>query len=167
MTIEEFERDISVLRPRLMQVGRSFFRDDSDAEDATQDALLRLWTVRHRLTAPYEPLALRIARNCCVDLWRSRQGQATIVPMAEATSEPSDSRTPLMQMEEQERLRMIRQCIRRMPERQRRICEIYYDEGLTTSDIARIVGIKVHSVQTILSAARQQIIQSLQKQKAL
>ena len=167
MTIEEFEKNISVMRPRLLQVGRSFFRNDDDAEDVVQDALLRLWTVRNRLTPPYEQLALRIACNCCVDLWRSRQGKATTEQLTMVANRQEDTSTPHTELEEQECLGLIRRCISRMPERQRRICEIFYDEGLATDDIARIVGIKVHSVQTILSAARQQIVQSLKKHHLL
>ena len=37
------------MRPRLIQLGRSFFHDEELAEDAVQETLLRLWLLRKRI----------------------------------------------------------------------------------------------------------------------
>ena len=174
MTPQEFETRITVLRPMLARIAQSMMGNSLDAEDAVQDALLRLWVVRERIFPPYESIATCIVRNCCIDFIRSQNGRERThfeEPLPEMDTktwnhmEPSHQTTPQTVLEEKENHEWLWRRIEQMPEAQRRICHMRYDDGLEADEIARIVGIQPHSVRSILCAARQQIIQSLLKQK--
>ena len=75
MTEEQYITHVDSLRPLLLRVGREFFRNEEEAEDISQETLLRLWLLRDRLPEGNElrALALRIARNVCVSQWRRQQ----------------------------------------------------------------------------------------------
>ena len=162
MTIEQFEHHICVLRPVLLRIGISYFGDEDDAEDAVQEAMLRLWVVRDRLQPPYQPIAIRIARHCYIDMLRRRKlGTLTMDGALTKDAEPSDNSNPHTQMVEQENVEWLWQRMEKMPEAQRRIFQAFYEDGLSADEIARIVGIKVHSVRTVLAAARKQLIGAL------
>ena len=162
MTIEQFEHHICVLRPVLLRIGISFFGDEDDAEDAVQEAMLRLWVVRDRLQPPYQPIVIRIARHCYTDMLRRRKlGTLTMDGALTKDAEPSHNSNPHTQMVEQENVEWLWQRMEKMPEAQRRIFQAFYEDGLSADEIARIVGIKVHSVRTVLAAVRKQLIGAL------
>ena len=49
MTTIEYEEIAQRMRPRLVKLGGTFFRNDEQAADAVQEALLRLWLLRERV----------------------------------------------------------------------------------------------------------------------
>ena len=51
MTTIEYEEIAQRMRPRLVKLGGSFFRNDEQAADAVQEALLRLWLLRERCSS--------------------------------------------------------------------------------------------------------------------
>ena len=162
MTIEQFEHHICVLRPVLLRIGISYFGDEDDAEDAVQEAMLRLWVVRDRLQPPYQSIAIRIARHCYTDMLRRRKlGTLTMDGALTKVAEPSHNSNPHTQMVEQENVEWLWQRMEKMPEAQRRIFQAFYEDGLSADEIARIVGIKVHSVRTVLAVVRKQLIGAL------
>ena len=164
MTIEQFEHHICVLRPVLLRIGISYFGDEDDAEDAVQEAMLRLWVVRDRLQPPYQSIAIRIARHCYTDMLRRRKlGTLTMDGALTKVAEPSHNSNPHTQMVEQENGEWLWQRMEKMPEAQRRIFQAFYEDGLSADEIARIVGSKVHSVRTVLAAVRTQLVGALSR----
>ena len=74
MTRKEFEIIILRLRPLMVKVGRDFFGNQMDAEDVAQEGLLRLWNYCERLNADrnLDALAVKVAKNVCVDIYKER-----------------------------------------------------------------------------------------------
>ena len=62
----------------MFNVSLRIVGDSGEAEEIMQETWLRAWNVRDRveLTDAY---ILRIARNCCVSMWR---GQRTVMELA-------------------------------------------------------------------------------------
>ena len=58
----------------VFRVCRDILRQESDAEDATQEVFLKFWRYAEQLRNPHEFLAVlkRIAVSCSIDLLRSR-----------------------------------------------------------------------------------------------
>ena len=65
ITEKEYEEIARRLRPRLRAVGRQLLGTDAEGEDVAQEALLRLWLLRHRMAdvGHAEALLLTMARN--------------------------------------------------------------------------------------------------------
>ncbi len=89
MTIEEYQQAAEHLRNRLTEQAKHYLTNDAEAEDAVQDALLRLWQMHERLQLPIDGLAVVLTRNICIDMLRRRQHRATI-EMADFSDENSD-----------------------------------------------------------------------------
>ena len=75
MNTREFETWVRRLRPSLQSVARRMLADEDDAEDAVQDALLKLWLVRDRLTLYRSPdaLAVVVVKHLCISRLREQQ----------------------------------------------------------------------------------------------
>lgn len=58
----------------MVKVGRDFFGNQMDAEDVAQEGLLRLWNYCERLNADrnLDALAVKVAKNVCVDIYKER-----------------------------------------------------------------------------------------------
>ena len=68
MESQDFQNIATSVRPKLMNLCRSFFDRQElayDAEDAVQETLMRLWQMRDRISDYQKPeaLAMLIAKN--------------------------------------------------------------------------------------------------------
>ena len=146
----EFAQIEKRLRPRLMQMGREFFGSDTEAEEVVQETWLRAWNVRDRveLTDAY---ILRIARNVCVNMWR---GHRTQVELVDEDSTAITEVTPQEEVEERENSEWLQSRLQRLPQAEREVWQMFYDEGLTVDEIAEARGITVGTVRKTISNVR-------------
>ena len=80
MESQDFQNIATSVRPKLMNLCRSFFDKQElayDAEDAVQETLLRLWQMQDRLSDYQKPeaLAMLIAKNVCIDILKLNKEQ--------------------------------------------------------------------------------------------
>ena len=146
----EFAQIEKRLRPRLMQMGREFFGSDTEAEEVVQETWLRAWNVRDRveLTDAY---ILRIARNVCVNMWR---GHRTQVELVDEDSTAITEVTPQEEVEERENSEWLQSRLKRLPQAEREVWQMFYEEGLTVNEIAEARGITVGTVRKTISNVR-------------
>ena len=146
----EFAQIEKRLRPRLMQMGREFFGSDTEAEEVVQETWLRAWNVRGRveLTDAY---ILRIARNVCVNMWR---GHRTQVELVDEDSTAITEVTPQEEVEERENSEWLASRLQRLPQAEREVWQMFYEEGLTVDEIAEVRGITVGTVRKTISNVR-------------
>ncbi len=159
MTEMEFEQMENRMRPRIMQMGREFFGSDTEAEEVVQETWLRAWNVRDRveLTDAY---VLRIARNCCVSMWR---GQRIVVELADEESAVATEVTPQEEMEERENSEWLQSRLQRLPKAEREVWQLFYDNGLTVEEIAQTRGITVGTVRKTISNVRNSLRKDLRR----
>ena len=146
----EFAQIEKRLRPRLMLMGREFFGSDTEAEEVVQETWLRAWNVRGRveLTDAY---ILRIARNVCVNMWR---GHRTQVELVDEESAAITDVTPQEEAEERENSEWLASRLQRLPQAEREVWQMFYDEGLTVDEIAEARGITIGTVRKTISNVR-------------
>ena len=146
----EFAQIEKRLHPRLMLMGREFFGSDTEAEEVVQETWLRAWNVRGRveLTDAY---ILRIARNVCVNMWR---GHRTQVELVDEDSTAITEVTPQEEAEERENSEWLQSRLLRLPQAEREVWQMFYDEGLTVDEIAEARGITVGTVRKTISNVR-------------
>lgn len=146
----EFAQIEKRLRPRLIQVGREFFGSDTEAEEVVQETWLRAWNVRDRveLTDAY---ILRIARNVCVNMWRGHRMQVELIDEKSAVV---NEVTPQEEAEERENSEWLQSRLQRLPQAEREVWQMFYDEGLTVDEIAEVRGITVGTVRKTISNVR-------------
>ncbi len=122
------------------------------AEDAVQDAFLRVWHRAERYDpargAP-RPWFLRLVRNVAIDQMRARgaRDRAEHRSAVEPVEVPHQER-PDEAVVRRQRATIIRQALADLPQEQRRAIEIAYFEGLSHAEIAARENTPLGTVKT-------------------
>ena len=152
--VERHER--MVLRTALRLLGRLDL-----AQDAAQDAFLRLHRHLGRFDESRElgPWLYRVVVNVCRDVARRGQG-ARLVALSDAASLASPSegareREDAVTRDEQRRL--VQAALLTLPPREREAIVLRDIEGLSSEEVARILGTSAGTVRSQVSAARLKI----------
>ena len=164
MTRSEFELMAPKLRAEMLKVSLAFFGDGDDAEDTVQEAMLQLWRYCGQIDSGRNVtgLAVRVAKNCCVNHYRrKRQEHANLDDCLAAFPDPSMS--PQERLEEKDTRRMMHEAIARLKPRERQLFELRQMEELSTEEISAQTGILKSSVSAMVSAARKKVYEELLK----
>lgn len=157
MEQKEFETEIWRIRRRLLSEAQRYLEDGDEAEDITQDAVLKLWYMRQQLDSyqSVEALAIVMVRRLALSKKRTR-----IVPMADyATTEAITHETPESQFVSQEEEAKVLKLLATLPDAQQAVLRMKHVDGLETSEIASIIGSSEEAVRKNLSRARKKIME--------
>ena len=163
MSPKEIENMVPALRPLMVKVGRDFFGNPTDAEDVAQEGLIRLWKYCERLSAErnMEALAIKVAKNICVEIYRKRNTQTvTLEGGIESSETLAYADTSIEAGETQQK---IDEALERLSPRERELLRKRHIEGHTAEEIAQETGIPKPSVKSMISMARKKMMKELQK----
>lgn len=163
MSPKEFENIVPALRPLMVKVGRDFFGNDADADDVAQEGLIRLWRYCERLSAErnMEALAVKVAKNICVEIYRKRTARTiSLTDRLESNETSDDADANIVAGETQQK---IDEAMERLSPRERELLRKRHFEGHTAEEIATETGIPKPSVKSMISMARKKMIKELQK----
>ena len=136
--------------------------DRGRAEDATQDALTRLYQRWERLDDPL-PYARRCVVNATRDHWRRSSRREHREQLAAQWHAPDQ--LALLDQEVVDRDRLVR-ALRRLPHGQRAVIVLRYWHGLPEPEIAQILGNSVGTVKSQASRALGRLRAELQAELA-
>lgn len=160
MTQDEFQVEAESLRRQLVAEADGYLHDTDGAEDAVQDALMRLWQVRDTLRSPMTAIAKVVVRNICLDRLR-RTKPKTDIENAETVSEDDDGN-----QQHNEAIDRMMAIVKMLPPQQQMIIQLRHFDGLEMSGIAMLMGMSEVAVRKALSRARQAVkAQYLKKYK--
>ena len=163
MNAELFTSVVARLRPRLLSIASSF--DADSAEDAVQEALMRLWTAWGQLPEPAdaERLAVRLTKHACIDDYRRRQ-QRQMVALHEMTTTRTAITTETSASADEMAMQLaIDQAVAALPPSECRLWTMHAEAQMNSAQIAAATDIDVRSVSTMLSSARRHICETLKK----
>ena len=149
--------------PAVLAIARRMLRDDAEAEDVAQEALLRLWRGAAELdlgSAGARPWLRRVVSNLCIDRIRSSQ-------RTEVTDEVPEVETQAGQLRglaEQELSTHVDAALKQLPERQRLALTLFHYEGLSQIEIGEIMGVSNEAVESLLGRARRALKASLKNE---
>lgn len=160
MDRETFEMTARGLRPRILEVGRRFFGSDDDAEDVAQETLAVLWERCAVLDEGrnVEALAVRVAKNVCVD-WvrRSKRLDVVRVDDVELAGVQTRELSPHEEEEVRGQERMMEEAEKVLSRRERELFRMRQEEGLSAEEIAELTGIGKRSVFSMVAMARKKL----------
>ena len=145
--------------PPMLGLARRILGNAADAEDVVQEAMLRVWTYAPR----WRPLALfrtwltRVVVNLCID--RKRRAPWVELEAAGEIIDPAPHAGA--KAERDERDRMVAAGIAQLPARQRAAIMLTYGDGMSNSQVAKILDTSVSAVETLLVRGKQNLRRTL------
>jgi len=146
--------------PGVLAVATRMLKDQSEAEDVTQETLLRLWKIAPDWKperAKISTWLYRVAANLCMDRLRKNRGVSlTLVP--ELVDETPSVET---QMITRDRAEALNSAMRDLPTRQRLAITLRHFQELSNPKIADIMDTSVEAVESLLARGRRSLTRSL------
>ncbi len=141
------------LSPRALGFAARMLGDLAEAEDVTQEAMLRLWKIAPEWRqGEAEPATwlYRVVRNLCTDRLRKTRGVGL-----DQIAEPEDG-TPSVEASliAQDRAAALQMALNQLPERQREAVILRHIEGLANPEIAQIMEISARAVESLTARGK-------------
>ena len=139
--------------PKMLALARRMLSNSAEAEDAVQDAFMRLWTHAARWQpgqAKFETWLYRVTLNQCFDRLRRR---ATLTIEA-AMEVPDPAPGPAANLENAALSEEIGAAMTALPERQRAAIQLCHYQECGNIEAAEILGISVEALESLLARGR-------------
>ena len=139
--------------PKMMTLARRMLGGQAEAEDAVQDAFLKLWTHAARWEpgkAKFETWLYRVTMNKCYDRLRKRQG-ASLDEAAEVV-DPTPAADAVLANAELGG--QIEAALQGLPERQRAAILLCHQQEMGNIEAAEVLGVSVEALESLLARGR-------------
>jgi RNA polymerase sigma-70 factor (ECF subfamily) len=150
--------------PRVFALARRMLGETAEAEDVTQETMLRLW----RAAPDWQDRAAlgtwlyRVASNLCIDRLRRRRQQSAGPPPEVADEAPG----ALGRLVARDRAAALSAALDSLPERQRLAVVLRHFEERSNPEIAEVLEVSVEAVESLLARARRALAAELAGRRA-
>lgn len=162
MNQKEFVQLIAPFKDKVFRLAKRLLISTEEAEDASQEILVKLWNKNEVLDGynSVEALAMTMTKNYCLDQLKSkRASNLKIVHTNYTDREPS----VLQKVEDSDSLIWVEKIINELPEQQRLIIQLRDIEQYEFEEIAKIVGMNETAIRVALSRGRKTIREFMSK----
>jgi RNA polymerase sigma-70 factor (ECF subfamily) len=158
---ERFGDLVTLQQRRAVRIAYQYLRDVHDADEAVQDAFVKVFThiTRYREDLPFEVWFTRILVNGCLDLRKARARRVRWVMPHSSTGdavhpEPAASdQSPEDRVLAGERQRQIVAAVAQLPERQRAVFTLCQIADQSTAEVSQALGLSEATVRVHLFRA--------------
>ena len=160
-----FQSDILPLKNELYRMALRITMNAADAEDVVQETMMKVWNRRDQWNQieSIEAFCLTICRNVSLDKVRRMDNQTQSLDAAYDPKDQGVASNPEEQAIQSDRVRLVRQMINLLPEKQRSCMQLRDMEGKSYKDIATILDITEEQVKVNIFRARQTIREKFKK----
>jgi RNA polymerase sigma factor (sigma-70 family) len=156
------------ITPRILAyAARMLGGDRAEAEDVTQETMLRLWRVAadwRQGETKVTTWAYRVATNLCIDRQRSRRRQGQVA-LEDAPDVADPALGPEDRLQTVRRVAMLETALADLPDRQRQAVVLRLIEGLSNPEIAAVMEIGVEAVESLTARGKRALAGSLAGQR--
>jgi RNA polymerase sigma-70 factor (ECF subfamily) len=150
--VERHVRGVHIFVQRLLG-------NRAEAEEVCQETFLRLWTQAGTYVVKAKPSTwlYRIAHNLAVDRLRRRRegGQPVDLEQVPASGRPS------LLLHDKQVADAVQRALGELPPRQRAAISLVHYQGMSSSEAAEVLGVKLRALESLLARGRQQLRQQL------
>lgn len=163
-----FSNDVLPLKNELYRLALRITLHREEAEDVVQETLIKVWNRREswQNIESIEAYALTVCRNMAIDRLRKKDNQHDTLDENIAQSHTDNALSPYEKMQQRDRIRIVRDIIDALPEKQKSCMQLRDIEGKSYKEIAQTLGISEEQVKINIYRARQTVkskIQTLDK----
>lgn len=156
MTKEQFQHIVFPLKDPIYRVALRLLRSNMEAEDVTQDVLIRLWLKKDELAqkSSLEAFAITMVKNLCLDRLKAHSRKVVeLLP-----SDPLlDQGTPHQYAEQEDHKVLVQKAMKGLTDQQKLIVQLKEIEGYDYEEIKQVTGMEVNAIRVNLSRARKKI----------
>ena len=156
MNQKEFVAAIVPFQNKLFRLAKRLLVSTEEAEDATQEVMLKLWN-KNEILSQYnsvEALAMTMTKNYCLDELKSKRAQNLQIVHSNFEENNSGLQNNI---EDLDTLEWVQKTIDNLPEQQKIIIQLRDIEQMEFDQIAEITDMNPTAVRVALSRARKTI----------
>ncbi|WP_422860225.1 RNA polymerase sigma factor [Flagellimonas sp. S174] len=162
MQQSDFLNVVMPFKDKLYRLAKRLLVSKEEAEDATQEVLLKLWS-KNESMADYknvEAFAMTMTKNFCLDRLKSKQASNLKL----VHSNYKDENTSLQkQLEAEDSVRWMERIMDTLPEQQKMVLQLRDVEQYEFEEICDLLDMKPTAVRVTLSRARKTVREELAK----
>lgn len=162
MNQNEFLNAVIPFKDKLFRMAKRLLVSTEEAEDATQEVMVKLWTKKEALPNynSIEALAMTMTKNYCLDQLKSKRATNLSIAYSNFNGSQADSQQKL---EDQDSLNWVEKIVNQLPEQQKLIIQMRDIEQLEFNEIAVVLEMNETAIRVALSRARKTIRESFTK----
>jgi RNA polymerase sigma-70 factor (ECF subfamily) len=153
-----FERLVRLHQRMVLGTAYRLLGRMEDAQDAAQEVFLKLLQKHKQIEGDPKPWLYRVTVNVCNDWYRRRTVVADPDPDA-----PDPSTDALAMITLDERKRLLTEALKTLGERERAAVILRDIEGLSTAEVAKMLGVEEVTVRSQISVARVKLAKYVRK----
>ena len=156
------------LSPRVLGYATRLLADRAEAEDITQEAMMRLWRIAPQWRtgeAQISTWLYRVVTNLCSDLKRSRRTRAG-VGLDDAPEVAAATASAVASLMQADRMTALQRALDQLPDRQRQAVVLRHIEGLANPEIAQIMELGIEAVESLTARGKRALAAILAGRKA-
>jgi len=153
MNQQEFVTLIKPFKDKLFRLAKRMLVSTEEAEDATQEVLLKLWKADTKAFKSVEAMAMTMTKNYCLDQLKSKRS----TNLSLVHTNYSDNSFLEKQIVDRDNLSFVEKIINTLPEQQKMIVQLREIEEYEFAEIAKILDMNETAIRVSLSRARKTI----------
>jgi RNA polymerase sigma-70 factor (ECF subfamily) len=163
MSIEAFKSRVLPAKDKMYRFALRFLRDEEEAKDIVQEAMIRVWKKREEMHTYHnmEAWCMTIVRNLSLDRIKSKQYNSESLDQTYDLSDRTIS--PDRSTEIDDTMENIHHFIANLPQKQRQIIQLRDIEGFSYQEIGKILNLDANNVKVNLFRARKSVKENLLK----
>lgn len=154
------------IAPRILGYATRKLGDRAEAEDVTQEVMLRIWRAAPTWRsgdAKISTWAYKVAMNLCIDRMR-RRGRSQ--PLDDGPEPTDQAKGAVQNLIEADRQAALMRALDALPPRQREAVILRHIEGLPNPDIAIIMDLGVEAVESLIARGKRALNTALAPRRA-
>ncbi len=160
MQQSEFLNVVMPFKDKLFRLAKRLLVSTEEAEDATQEILLKLWS-KNKMMESYnnvEAFAMTMTKNFCLDRLKSKQANNLKLVHSNYAEENSGLQT---QLEAKDSVDWVQKIMEDLPEQQKMVLQLRDVEQYDYDEIGEMLDMQPTAVRVALSRARKLVREKL------
>ncbi|MDP2524757.1 RNA polymerase sigma factor [Maribacter dokdonensis] len=156
----EFLNIVLPFKDKLFRMAKRLLVSTEEAEDATQEILIKLWSKKNKMESynNVEAFAMTMTKNFCLDRLKSKQaGNLKLVH----SNYTDDSTSLQSELEAKDSIDWVERIMAELPEQQKMVLQLRDVEQYEYEEIEKLLDMKPTAIRVALSRARKTVREKL------